>query len=75
MAAERFEGLATTLRFWRMGADALGCVVDDDRLAASKEEAVWEAGLMEGWARRWPRGRRPGGRRAVCYGSDGGGGV
>ncbi len=49
MTAERFEEFARTLGFLRMGEDAIGSVVDDDRLVVVRtEEAVWEAGWIEG---------------------------
>jgi hypothetical protein len=47
IAAERFEEFATTAGFMWMGEEALGSVVDEDRLVARNEEAVWEAVL--GW--------------------------
>jgi F-box/WD-40 domain protein 7 len=47
MAAERFEAFAQTAGFMRMGDEALGNVLDDDRLVARNEEAVWEA--VVGW--------------------------
>jgi len=50
MAAERFEEFARTAGFMRMGGEALGSVLDDDRLAARNEEAVWEAVVA------WKRG-------------------
>ena len=50
MAAWRFEEFARTEGFMRMRGDALGSVLDDDRLVASNEEAVWEA-VVE-----WKRG-------------------
>jgi hypothetical protein len=50
MAAERFEEFARTAGFMRMGGNALGSVLDDDRLVVSNEEAVWEA-VVE-----WKRG-------------------
>ena len=49
MAATRFEEFARTAGFMRMGEEELGRVVDDDRLAARNEEAVWEA--VVGWMR------------------------
>jgi hypothetical protein len=50
MAAERFEEFARTAGFMRMEGEALGSVLDDDRLAARNEEAVWEAVVA------WKRG-------------------
>lgn len=47
MAAGRFEEFAKTARFAQIGEEALMMVVDDDRLAARSEEAVWEA--VSGW--------------------------
>ena len=51
-AAKRLEEFAKTEGFARMGEEALAKVVDDDRLVAMREEAVWEAvvGWMEGGA-------------------------
>ncbi len=43
MAAELFEEFARTAGFMRIGGEALGSMLDDDRLAARNEEAVWEA--------------------------------
>ncbi len=50
MAAERFEEIARTAGFMWMGGEALGSVLDDDRLAERNEEAVWEAVVA------WKRG-------------------
>ena len=47
MAAERFEEFARTAGFMRMGDEAPSSVLDDDRLVARSEEAVWEA--VVGW--------------------------
>ena len=44
-----FEEFAKTEGFARMGEEALTIVLDDDRLAARNEEAVWEA--VVGWMR------------------------
>jgi hypothetical protein len=49
MAARRFEEVAKTAGFARMGEEALERVLDDDRLVASNEETVWEA--VTGWMR------------------------
>ena len=49
MAARRFEEVAKTAGFARMGEEALERVLDDDRLVASSEETVWEA--VTGWMR------------------------
>ena len=43
MAAERFDEFSKTPGFMLMEEQALERVVDDDRLAARNEEAVWEA--------------------------------
>jgi hypothetical protein len=43
LAADRFEEFATTAGFMQMEWEALASVVDDDRLIARNEEAVWEA--------------------------------
>jgi hypothetical protein len=60
-AAEHFEEFATTAGFMRMGEEALTRLVDDDRLAASSEEAVWEAVAV------WMRGEaREAARRGVA---------
>jgi hypothetical protein len=55
MAATRFEEFAMTEGFARMGEEALTIVVDDDRLVARNEEAVWEA--VVGWMWGGARGR------------------
>ena len=55
MAATRFEEFAMTAGFARMGEEALTIVVDDDRLVARNEEAVWEA--VVSWMRGGARGR------------------
>jgi hypothetical protein len=55
MAATRFEEFTMTEGFARMGEEALTIVVDDDRLVARNEEAVWEA--VVGWMRGGARGR------------------
>ena len=58
LATARFEELAKTEGFMRMGEEALGRLLDDDHLAARNEEAVWEA--VAGWRRtedRQARGR------------------
>ncbi len=47
MAAGRFQEFARTAGFARMEEEALMMVVDDDRLGARNEEAVWEA--VVGW--------------------------
>ena len=49
MAVERFEEFATTAGFMQMGGEALGRVLDDDRVVTRSEEAVWEA--VAGWMR------------------------
>jgi hypothetical protein len=40
MAGQGFEEFVTTAGFLRIGEDALGSLVDDDRLVARNEEAV-----------------------------------
>ncbi len=47
MAAWRFEEFAGTAGFMRLGEEALSILLDDDRLVARSEEAVWEA--VVGW--------------------------
>ncbi len=46
-AACRFEEFSRKAGFTRLGGDALGILLDDDRLAARSEEALWEA--VVGW--------------------------
>ncbi len=43
MAAKQFNEVAMTAGFMRMTAEALQNLIDDDRLIARSEEAVWEA--------------------------------
>jgi hypothetical protein len=43
MAAWRFEEFARTAGFTRLAEEALRILLDDDRLEARSEEAVWEA--------------------------------
>jgi len=43
MATKKFEQLAKTEGFMRMDAETLERLLDDDRLSAKNEEAVWEA--------------------------------
>jgi hypothetical protein len=43
LAAERFEEVAQTNGFMEIGEEALGCLLDNDGLAAKNEEAVWKA--------------------------------
>ncbi len=61
MAAKRFEEFANTAGFARMGPImgevALAMGVDDDRLVARNEEAMWED---EGWGGRAARAWRGG---------------
>jgi hypothetical protein len=47
MAACRIEGFARTVGSMRLGEEALGILLDDDRLVARSEEAVWE--VVVGW--------------------------
>jgi hypothetical protein len=47
MALERFEEMAETAAFLRIEEETIGCLLDDDRLVARSEEAVWEA--LVGW--------------------------
>jgi hypothetical protein len=49
MAAERFEEFARTAGFELIEEQALAIVLDNDRLVARNEEAVWEA--VVGWMR------------------------
>ena len=49
MAAERFEEFARTAGFMQIGSDALGSMLDDDRLVARNEEALW--GAVVEWKR------------------------
>jgi hypothetical protein len=46
-AAERFEKFARTAGFMQLGEEALSILLDDDRLEARSEEAVWES--VVGW--------------------------
>ena len=55
IATRRFEEFAKTAGFEQMGEEALMMVVDDDRLVARNEEAVWEA--VVGWMKSGGRGR------------------
>jgi hypothetical protein len=43
LAADRFEELTRTAGFAEMEEETLGDLLDDDKLAARSEEAVWEA--------------------------------
>ncbi len=47
LALERFEEVAGTEGFMRMDEEAVGSLLDDDALRASREEAVLEA--VVGW--------------------------
>jgi hypothetical protein len=43
LAAQRFSQLAKTEGFMQMDEEVIGKLLDDDNLAASNEETVWEA--------------------------------
>jgi hypothetical protein len=58
LATERFEELAKTDDFIRMGEDALAALLDDDDLVVRSEEAVWEA--VVGWRRAQDDGQARG---------------
>jgi hypothetical protein len=70
LATERFEELAKTEDFVRIGEDALARLLDDDALAARSEEAG-SGGVEDGAGRRAGARARAGGEDPVS--ADGGG--